>query len=92
MLINCKAFEEVSVFRMTDPAEITGLAFDAGSNRLAISHRQSTIQIHEMDDKFKPIPMFSVSVKNFVPKALAFGSAKGKHRDLVVFGFHDGQM
>lgn len=77
---------------MSDPAEITGLAFDPSSNRLGVCHRKSTIQIHELDDNMAPTVLFSVGIKHFLPKALAFGEVKGKHRDLVVFGFHDGQM
>ncbi|KAJ7429424.1 WD40-repeat-containing domain protein [Mycena galericulata] len=87
-----KSFEESSIFQMSNPAEITGLAFDAASNRLAVCHRESTIQIHEMDDKMKPHTVFSVGIKNFLPKALAFGAAKGKHREIIAFGFHDGQI
>ncbi|KAJ7429427.1 quinon protein alcohol dehydrogenase-like superfamily [Mycena galericulata] len=91
-LVGGKSFEESSIFQMSNPAEITGLAFDAASNRLAVCHRESTIQIHEMDDKMKPHTVFSVGIKNFLPKALAFGAAKGKHREIIAFGFHDGQI
>ncbi|KAJ7612054.1 hypothetical protein DFH06DRAFT_1147405 [Mycena polygramma] len=75
---------------MTEPAEITGLAFDSSSNRLAVCHRMSVVQVHDMDDKLNPSPVFSVCVNNLLPRALAF--AGERQRELVVFNFHDGTM
>ncbi|KAJ6516936.1 WD40-repeat-containing domain protein [Mycena vitilis] len=83
-------FEESSVFKMAEPAEITGLAFDSSSNRLAVCHRMSIVQVHDMDDKLNPSPVFSVCVNNLLPRALAF--AGERQRELVVFNFHDGTM
>ncbi|KAJ7253303.1 WD40-repeat-containing domain protein [Mycena haematopus] len=86
-------FEEVNVFQLAELAEITGLAFDSTSNRLAVCHRQSVIQVHELDEKLNPDPVFSIVIKNFLPKALSFaGELKGKQKELLAFGFHDGKV
>ncbi|KAJ6467975.1 hypothetical protein C8R47DRAFT_1078474 [Mycena vitilis] len=75
---------------MAEPAEITGLAFDSSSNRLAVCHRMSVVQVHDMDDKLNPSPVFSVCVNNLLPRALAFAGERQK--ELIVFNFHDGTM
>ncbi|KAJ7117280.1 WD40-repeat-containing domain protein [Mycena crocata] len=85
-------FEEVHVIQLHDPAEITGLAFDASTNRIAVCHRGSLIQVHAMDSKMKPSNIFSVKVDNYVPKAIAFGDLKGNNKEVIVFGFHDGKI
>ncbi|KAJ6498487.1 WD40-repeat-containing domain protein [Mycena vitilis] len=85
-----QTFEETSVFKMAEPAEITGLAFDSSSNRLAVCHRMSVVQVHDMDDKLNPSPVFSVCVNNLLPRALAFAGERQK--ELIVFNFHDGTM
>ncbi|KAJ7620531.1 hypothetical protein DFH06DRAFT_1317747 [Mycena polygramma] len=85
-------FEEVTVFQMAEPAEITGLAFDPSTNRLAVSHRGCVIQVHELDDKLNPDPVFSVQVQNFLPKALAFIGEPKKRGELLAFGYHDGTI
>jgi hypothetical protein len=36
--------------------------------------------------------MFSVTIENFFPKAIAFGHAKGNRQDVLAFGLYDGQM
>jgi hypothetical protein len=77
---------------MAEPAEITGLSFDASSNRLGVCHRQSVIQVHELDDNLNPEPICSVCIKNFLPKALSFTGDPKKKQELLVFGFHDGQV
>ncbi|KAJ7478959.1 WD40-repeat-containing domain protein, partial [Mycena latifolia] len=81
-----------AVFQMMDPAEVTGLAFDAGASRLAVCHRKSTVQVHTLDSKLTPRPIFSVSIQDFVPKAIAFGEMKGSTREVMAFGYHDGQI
>jgi hypothetical protein len=91
-LISSKVFEEMACFKTTTCVEITGLAFDAASSRLAVCHRESVVQMYEMDYELKPRNLFSVGIKHFLPKALAFGLGTGKNREILVFGFHDGQM
>lgn len=85
-------FEEGHTLQMTDPAEVTGIAFDAATNRLCICHRNSVVQAYMLDRTATPQPVFSVSVKNFLPKAISFGEYKGNDRDVKVFGLHNGQM
>ncbi|KAJ7496354.1 hypothetical protein B0H11DRAFT_1910115 [Mycena galericulata] len=69
------------VRREDEPGEILVFGTQTG---LVVSleaddrHPQSTIQIHEMDDKMKPHTVFSVGIKNFLPKAPGVGAAKGK--------------
>ncbi|KAJ7120068.1 WD40-repeat-containing domain protein [Mycena epipterygia] len=85
-------FEEGHTLQMTDPAEVTGITFDAATNRLCVCHRNSVVQSYTMDRTATPQPVFSVSVKNFVPKAISFGEYRGNDRDVKVFGLYNGQI
>ncbi|KAJ7242228.1 WD40-repeat-containing domain protein, partial [Mycena rebaudengoi] len=85
-------FEEVSAQQLADAAEITGLAFNTSSSRIAVCHRKSTVQSYVIDSSLTPRPLFSVSIRNLVPKAVAFGEFKGSERDVLVFGYHSGEV
>ncbi|KAF9555246.1 WD40 repeat-like protein [Agrocybe pediades] len=83
------AYEESFCARMANPAEITALAFDSGANRLAISNRNSVISLFRIGAKFDLHPVFSITIKNHIPKALAFTQA-GDDKDIYTFGLYDG--
>lgn len=85
-------FEEFHVFKLSSPSEITGLAFDAASSRLAACNRNSAVHLFAIDGLMKPHVIFSVIIANFLPKAIAFGHADGDSTNLLIFGLHDGQM
>jgi hypothetical protein len=75
------------------PGEITGLAFDASSNHLAAYNRNSIMQLFSIDGLMLPRAVFSVTIDNFVPKAIAFSQmCSDDTRAVLVFGLWDGQM
>ncbi|KAJ6451725.1 WD40-repeat-containing domain protein, partial [Mycena vitilis] len=81
-------FEELSCVRVVNPAEITGLAFDAPSNRLAVCHRGGLVQVHTLAGTMSLTEVFSLELTNVVPRAVAFGQIHGNDRDLMVFGLY----
>ncbi|KAJ7100537.1 WD40-repeat-containing domain protein [Mycena epipterygia] len=83
-----KQFEEANnSFQMIHPGKIMGLAFDSSRNRLAVAHQNSVIQVHNVDEKLHPKPVFSVSIDGLVPVAIAFDTeVNGTFRELVVLG------
>jgi hypothetical protein len=87
-----KAFEEVRCVLLANPGEVTALAFDAVSNRLAVCHRNAVIQIFAMDPTMTLRVIFSVVIDDYLPKAIAFGQGGGEEKDVMIFGLHDGQM
>jgi hypothetical protein len=86
------SFEELHCVQVVNPGEITGLAFDAASNHLIMCNRNSVIQLFMIDGQMTPRVIFSVTVSDFLPKAIAFGQMSGDARDVLTFGLHDGQM
>ena len=78
--------------QLANPGEITGLAFNATSNQLVACNRNSVVQLFTIDSLMKTRVVFSVTIENFVPKAVAFGHTNGNTRDVLTFGLHDGQM
>lgn len=77
---------------MARPSEVTGLAFDATSNYLAACNREGIIQLYALDSMMALRVLFSVTVDQEIPKAIAFGQMGGDGRDVVVFGLHNGKM
>ncbi|KAJ6484907.1 WD40-repeat-containing domain protein [Mycena sanguinolenta] len=77
---NC--FHEISCKRVVQPSEITALAFDAVSNRLAVSNRNGIIQIYLLASTLEPRKLVSVSVQNFLPKSLLFGVMRDNNNRL----------
>lgn len=77
---------------VANPGEITGLAFDASSNHLAVCNCNSIIQVFGIEAMMNLRAIFSVTIGDYVPKAIAFGQMASEHRELLVFGLHDGQM
>ncbi|KAJ7859852.1 WD40-repeat-containing domain protein [Mycena olivaceomarginata] len=85
-------FEEISCVRIVNPAEITGLAFDAPSNRLAVCHRGGMIQVFTLDSTMSLKEVFSLELKNVTPRAIAFGQMYFNDRDVMVFDLYRGDV
>ncbi|KAJ7705096.1 WD40-repeat-containing domain protein [Mycena olivaceomarginata] len=86
------SMEEMYTARLVNPAEVTGLDFDAASNWLVLCHRNTVIQAYTLDRSSGIQPLFSVTIDNFVPKAIAFGDYKNTDREIMVFGLDDGNI
>ncbi|KAJ7740784.1 WD40-repeat-containing domain protein, partial [Mycena olivaceomarginata] len=86
------SMEEMYTARLVNPAEVTGLDFDAASNRLVLCHRNTVIQAYTLDRSSGIQPLFSVTIDNFVLKAIAFGDYKNTDREIMVFGLDDGNI
>lgn len=85
-------FEELSCVRIAAPAEITGLAFDSPSNRLAVCHRGGVVQVYTLNSTMSLNEVFTIELDNFVPVAIVFGTMHGNERDVMVFGLYGGDM
>ncbi|KAF9548080.1 WD40 repeat-like protein [Agrocybe pediades] len=83
------AYEETYSARLANPGEITAIAFDSASNRLAVSNRNSVVSLLRVGPKLDLHPIFTVVLKDHVPKALAF-SQSGEVRAVHSFGLYDG--
>jgi indole-3-glycerol phosphate synthase len=77
---------------MARPSEITGLAFDSTSNYLAACNREGIVQLYALDSMMGLRVLFSVTVDQEIPKAIAFGQVGENNRDVMVFGLHNGKM
>ena len=77
---------------MVHPSEITGLAFDATSNYLAACNRNGMVQLYVLDSMMTLRVLFSLTVDQEIPKAIAFGQMGGDNHDVMVFGLHNGKM
>jgi hypothetical protein len=86
------SFEELHCMLVARPGEISGLAFDPASNHLAICNRNSVIQLFIIDGLMTPRIKFSITIDDFVPKAIAFGLMCSDTRAILAFGLNDGQM
>ncbi|KAJ7220377.1 WD40-repeat-containing domain protein, partial [Mycena rebaudengoi] len=85
-------FEEISCMHVANPAEITGLAFDAPSNRLAVCHRGGMVQVYTLGSTMSMQEVFTLELKNAVPRAIVFGQMHGNERDIMVFGLYGGDI
>ncbi|KAJ6606239.1 WD40-repeat-containing domain protein [Mycena vulgaris] len=85
-------FEEISCVRVVKPAEITGLVFDAPSNRLAVCHRGGMVQVYALGSTMALQEVFTLELKNVAPRAIAFGQMYGNERDIMVFGLYGGDI
>jgi hypothetical protein len=85
-------FEEGDCVQLANPSEITGLAFHAASSSLATCNRNSLVQLFTVDGLMELRPIFSVTIENCLPKAIAFGHMTGDAPNLLVFSMHDGRM
>ncbi|KAF7361459.1 WD40 repeat-like protein [Mycena sanguinolenta] len=85
-------FHETFCKRVVEPSEITALAFDAVSNRFAVSNRNGIVQVYDLASSAEPRKVISISVRNFLPKSLLFGVMRGNERELLAFGHSDGKI
>ncbi|KAK7034854.1 WD40-repeat-containing domain protein [Favolaschia claudopus] len=86
-------FEEVFIAApLIKSAEITGLAFDASSNRLAVCHRGGVIQLYTVEDSMTLKYVWSQEFKNYVPRAVAFSQLEGDERSVLVFPLYGGYI
>ncbi|KAF4611804.1 hypothetical protein D9613_004487 [Agrocybe pediades] len=83
------AYKESYSARLANPSEITAIAFDSASNRLAVSNRNLVVSLFRVGPKLDLYPIFTVVLKDHVPKALAF-SQSGEVRAVYTFGLYDG--
>ncbi|KAF7293372.1 hypothetical protein MIND_01114000 [Mycena indigotica] len=83
-------FKEVWCCQLTEPAEITGLAFDLMTNRLAACHRGGILQIYTLRGATIRHEVCSFKIPNCTPQAVMFGSMFGNERELMLFGLHCG--
>ncbi|KAJ6457855.1 WD40-repeat-containing domain protein [Mycena vitilis] len=88
-----QSFEEVQTIQLTDAAEITGLAFDPAANKVVVCHRNSVIQAFTLERSLNLVPVFSVKIADFLPKAIAFGDFKiTRRRSSVNLRGTDGEI
>ena len=85
-------FEEVKCVQVARPSEITGLAFDTVSSYLAACNREGVVQLYGLDTNMSLRVVFSLTINQEIPKAVAFGQIRGDMRDVIVFGLHNGKM
>ncbi|KAJ7037649.1 WD40-repeat-containing domain protein [Mycena alexandri] len=85
-------FEELHTMQVTQGAEITGLAFDPASNRLTVCNRDSVVQAYTVERPLTLHNLFSVTIGDFVPKAIAFGEFRNNEAEIMVFGLYDGRV
>ncbi|RDB18853.1 hypothetical protein Hypma_014539 [Hypsizygus marmoreus] len=86
------SFQETYCVKIAKPTEVTGIAFEAGSNRLAIANRNSVVQLFLINSRMQLNHVFTVIINNHVPKAIAFRQTSGEHKDILTFGLYDGQI
>ncbi|KAJ7826761.1 hypothetical protein B0H13DRAFT_1918029 [Mycena leptocephala] len=65
-----EGFHEVFCRRLTQPSEVTALAFDTLSGRLAVCTYNSVVQVYAMRSLSPPQKLFAVNIDNFVPKSI----------------------
>ncbi|KAJ7052867.1 hypothetical protein C8F01DRAFT_1090226 [Mycena amicta] len=61
---NARNFEELYCVRLIEPAEVTGLAFDAPTNRLAVSHRAGVVQVYTLGEDMSLEFVFSIQLES----------------------------
>lgn len=79
---------ETYCVRLADPAEITGLAYDPPTRRLAVCHRGGLVQVFRMPLR----PLYWIPLPDIVPKSVAFGQVRGNEREVLVFSLYGGDV
>ncbi|KAK6988825.1 quinon protein alcohol dehydrogenase-like superfamily, partial [Favolaschia claudopus] len=85
-------FYEMYCKEIFGSAELTGLAFDPASNRLALCTASGVVQSYTLDRTSNLQPLFTIPMKGAVPKAIAFGDYKNTEREVIVFTLYDGSI
>lgn len=85
-------FEETYCAQIASPSEMTGLTYDAATNYLAACNRRGVVQLFAIDTMVKLCSVFSVTIGDYIPRAIAFGPLNGENRNILVFGLHNGEM
>ncbi|KAG6849546.1 hypothetical protein H0H93_007561 [Arthromyces matolae] len=83
------AFIETQCHKVANPGEITGIAFEASSNRVCSSNRNGVIQLYAVSPGMTLQVVWSISIDAYVPKSVAFRT-DGENRQLMVSGLYDG--
>jgi hypothetical protein len=87
-----EGFREVHCRQLAQPGEITALAFDALSNRLAVCNYNAMVSVYVLASSMAPHKIYTVNIANFIPKSIHFAAMRGNEREILVFGLHDGKM
>ncbi|KAJ7872870.1 WD40-repeat-containing domain protein, partial [Mycena olivaceomarginata] len=87
-----QSFHEVYCKHIAQDSEITSLAFDALSNRLAVCTYNSLVQLYVLSSAPAPRKLWGIAVNNFLPKSIVFGVMRGNEREILAFGIHDGRI
>ena len=85
-------FEKTYCMQVASPSEMTGLAYDPATNYLATCNRSAVVQLFAIDTMVILPNMFSVTIGDYVPRAIAFGPLSGENRNILVFGLHNREM
>ncbi|KAJ7692378.1 quinon protein alcohol dehydrogenase-like superfamily [Mycena rosella] len=88
-------FEETFVLQMTDPGEITAMAFDSTNNRLCLCSRTDVVQSWAISKdpqtgKWIATNIFPRRFPKLAPQAITFAAFdNSQERDIMVFGLHN---
>ncbi|KAF8235443.1 hypothetical protein L208DRAFT_1256887 [Tricholoma matsutake] len=66
------SFEEMHCAEVANPGEITGLAFNAASNHLAVCNQNSVVQMFTIDATMTPRIIFSIPISNYILDIILF--------------------
>lgn len=93
-----KKWEETFAFQIDEPKDITGIAFDASTNRLIICSSGGRVvawgAIRDESNRVHMSKVFSRKIEDFEPRAITFaGFDSSKDKDILLFGEnHTGPM
>ncbi|KAJ6553682.1 WD40-repeat-containing domain protein [Mycena sp. CBHHK59/15] len=88
-------FEETFVIQMSDPGEITAMAFDSTNNWLCLCSRNDVVQSwaiskDPLTSKWMPTNIFNRRFPRLAPQAVTFAAFdNSQDRDIIVLGFHN---
>ena len=73
---------------MAYPSEVTGLACEPATDRLAACNRDGTVQLYSVDTLLALQNVFSLRLDRDIPKTVVFRGDE----NVLVFGLHSGKM
>ncbi|KAF8203421.1 WD40-repeat-containing domain protein [Mycena galopus ATCC 62051] len=84
-------WEETFAFQIDEPKDITGIAFDASTNRLIICSSGGRVvawgAIRDESNRVHMSKVFSRKIEDFEPRAITFaGFDSSKDKDILLFG------